>query len=153
MRTPTETRPARQTMLGFGFAFGAALSYSISQVLTRHSVSDLSTPLVGALLALWWGTLGFGLIAVRAHWSPAANFRRGALLFAGSGIFSALGIIFSFIAFQKGEVVLVSPVLATHSLTTLLFAAIFLRGLERITPRVVVGALLVVSGVVVLSVA
>ena len=153
MRTPTESRSRRQTMLGFGFAFGAALSYSISQVLTRHSVEDLTTPLVGALIALWWGTLGFGLIAVRTHWAPATNFRRGALLFAGSGIFSALGIICMFLALEKGEVVVVSPVLATHSLTTLLFAAIFLRGVERITPRIVVGALLVVSGVVVLSVA
>ena len=45
----------------------------------------------------------------------------------------------------------ISPVLATNPLFTLLFASIFLRGVERITPRVVLGALLVVAGVVVLS--
>jgi uncharacterized membrane protein len=81
------------------------------------------------------------------------NPRRGALLFTGAGFFSTLGLVAMFIALEKGKVVLVSPVLATHSLTTLLFAALFLRGIERLTPRVALGALLVVGGVIVLSVA
>ena len=50
-------------------------------------------------------------------------------------------------------VVVVSPVLATNPLFTLILAAIFLRDIEQITPRIIVGALLVVAGVVVLSLA
>ena len=57
-----------------------------------------------------------------------------------------------FQALSRGPVVVLSPVVSTNPLFTLLFASIFLRGVERITPRVVAGALLVVGGVVVLSV-
>ena len=148
----TRSRVSRQTLLGFGFAFGAAMAYACSQILTRQNVDDLTTPLVGAMVALASGTLGF--IAISAHRlrERSANFGRGALLFAGSGIFSALGVLAMFTALEQGEVVVVSPVLATHSLTTLLLAAVFLRGVERITARVVAGALLVVAGVIVLSV-
>ena len=146
-----ERRASRRATLGVAFAFAAALSYGCSQVLIRHSVSDLAPPLVGSMVALFWGTLGFVGLKFRNLSEASANFKRGALLFAGAGFFSTLGLVGMFIALERGQVVLVSPVLATHSLTTLVFAAIFLRGVEQLTLRVAVGALLVVAGVIVLS--
>lgn len=154
--TPAET-PAQarnRTLLGVAFAFTAAAAYGSSQVLARQGVSDLAPPLVGSLVALFWGTLGFGLMAVRGlRAAPIGNFRRGVLLFGTAGIFSAIGVVLMFQALSRGEVVVVSPVLATNPLFTLVLAAVFLRGVERITPRIVVGALLVVLGVAVLSLA
>jgi uncharacterized membrane protein len=108
---------------------------------------------VGSLIALFWGTLGFSLMAARGLRSPAGNFRRGAVFFAAAGIFSAVGVVLMFQALSRGQVVVVSPVLATNPLFTLVLAAIFLRDVERITWRIVVGAILVVVGVTVLSVA
>jgi drug/metabolite transporter (DMT)-like permease len=152
LKTPARSLD-RRTVLGLLFAFGAAISYGSSQVLTRHSVSDLAPPLVGTLLALIWGTTGFFLITLRSLAERPGDLRRGAVYFVGAGLFSAAGVMFMFQALSRGEVVIVSPVLATNSLFTLVLAAMLLRGVERITARVVLGAALVVAGVVVLTVA
>lgn len=148
-----EQRASRRALLGVIFAFAAALSYGCSQVLIRHSVQDLAPPLVGSMIALFWGTLGFLGLSYRSLSERSANFRRGALLFVGAGLFSTLGLVSMFLALDRGEVVLVSPVLATQSLWTLVLAALFLRGVEQLTLRVAIGAMLVVAGVIVLSLA
>jgi drug/metabolite transporter (DMT)-like permease len=152
MQPPTEQRVTRQVLLGIACAFGAAISYGASQVLTRHSVSDLAPPLTGSAIALCWGTLGFFFISARGLREPSNDFRRGALLFVCVGIFSSLGVVGLFQALERGPVVLVSPVVSVNPLFTLLFAALLLREVERITAQVVLGALLVVAGVVVLTV-
>jgi DME family drug/metabolite transporter len=141
----------RRVLAGVAFGFSASLAYGASQVLTRHTVSELAPPLVGSSIALFWGTLGFFLLSVRSLGQRGEAFRRGALLFAGAGIFSAVGVILMFQALSRGQVVVISPVLATNPLFTLVMAALMLRDVERITTRVVVGALLVVSGVAALS--
>ena len=143
----------RTLLLGLLFGFGAAMSYGTSQVLTRQGVSSAAPPLVGAFVALAWGTLGFSLMSVRAIARAGERSLRGTVLFALAGVFSACGIMLMFQALQRGEVVILSPVLATNPLFTLVFASLLLRGVERITARIVLGALLVVGGVVVLTVA
>lgn len=142
----------RATLAGVGFALIAALSYGGSQVLTRQAVSNLAPPLVGTFIALFWGTLGFALLSVRNLGPRPQRLRRGAAFFVGAGICSSLGVTMMFQALSRGEVVVLSPVLATNPLFTLLFAALLLRGVERITARHAVGTALVVGGVVVLSV-
>ncbi len=151
---PSAAAPSsRRTLLaGVGFALVAALSYGGSQVLTRQAVSNLAPPLVGTFIALFWGTLGFALLSVRNLGPRPERFRRGAAFFIGAGVSSSLGVTLMFQALSRGEVVVLSPVLATNPLFTLLFAALLLRGVERITARHAVGTALVVAGVVVLSV-
>lgn len=146
-----KTAGASRTLLGVLFAFGAAASYGSSQVMAR-SLSDEASSLIGAFIALTFGTIGFAFLSARRarHHGPG-DFKRGALYFVGAGVFSSMGVVLMFQALSRGEVVVVSPVLATNPLFTLFFASIFLRGIERITPRVVVGALLVFAGVVVLT--
>lgn len=147
-----EANAARRNLLvGLLFGFSAAMSYGTSQVLTRQGVSNLAPPLVGAFIALAWGTLGFSLMSVRSVARAGERSWRGTMFFALAGVFSACGIMLMFQALKRGEVVIISPVLATNPLFTLVFAALLLRGVERVTPRIVAGALLVVAGVVVLT--
>ncbi|MSQ31520.1 MAG: hypothetical protein EXR64_05830 [Dehalococcoidia bacterium] len=148
----TDRVPRRTLITGAAFAFSAALAYGGSQVLTRQGIGHLAPPLVGSLIALFWGTLGFAILSARTLGGRGDHFRRGAIYFAVAGIFSAMGVLLMFFALGRGQVVIVSPVLATNPLFTLLFAAMFLRGVERITLRIILGALLVVAGVVVLSI-
>jgi drug/metabolite transporter, DME family len=142
----------RTVLLGVLFALIAALSYGSSQVLTRQGVSTLAPPLVGTFIALFWGTLGFALLSARNLGPRPERLRRGTAYFIGAGICSSLGVTLMFQALARGEVVILSPVLATNPLFTLVFAAALLRGVERITLRHVAGTALVVAGVVVLSV-
>ncbi len=142
----------RATLTGVAFAMIAALSYGSSQVIARHAVTDLAPPLVGSFIALFWGTLGFAIISARNLGSRSPRFWRGAAYFVGAGVFSSTGVVLMFTALSKGKVVILSPILATNPLFTLLFAAVFLRGVEQITKRHALGTALVVAGVVVLSV-
>ena len=56
-----------------------------------------------------------------------------------------------FLAISNAPVVVVAPILAMNPLTAILFSQIFLRGMERITWRVLIGALLVVAGVIIIT--
>ena len=147
----TERSATRSTLVGLAFGFSAALAYGTSQVLARHAVSHQAPPLIGSFLAIFWGTLGFSLLTMRNLGQRSVNFRRGALYCTLGGVFSAAAVTLSFQALSRGNVVVVSPVTATNPLFTLIFASVLLRGIERITPRIVLGALLVVSGVIVLT--
>lgn len=145
----------RVVMLGVGYALAAAIAYGASQVITRHTISSTAPALVGAFIALAWGTLGFSVLSVRglAIASRTPDFWRGARFFMGAGVFSALGVMMLFQALERGEVVVVSPVVATNPLFTLAMAAVVLRGVEQITRRVVAGTCLVVLGILVLTLA
>jgi drug/metabolite transporter (DMT)-like permease len=152
-QAPTATAPdsRRATLTGIAFALVAALSYGSSQVIARYAVTDLAPPLLGSSIALFWGTLGFAALSARNLGERSPAWRRGAAYFVGAGIFSSLGVTLMFTALSRGQVVILSPVLATNPLFTLLFAAVFLRGVERITRRHALGTALVVAGVIVLS--
>jgi drug/metabolite transporter (DMT)-like permease len=149
--------PARVAGLGryggFMFAFAAATSYGVAQVITRQHVPDEAPPLVAATIALAWGTLGFLLLSVRSLRRPYKNLKRGVWLFALTGVFSAVGFACVTLALEKGTVVTVAPITSTNPLFTLVLAAIFLRDVEHVTPQILLGAVLVVAGVVVLTVA
>ena len=147
-----ERQQVRFPLRGYVFAFSAAIAYAASQVIAREGVSELEAPLLGTTIALLFATAGFVPLAIRSLSTPAADFRRGALLFACAGIFSATGVASMFLAIERAEVVVVSPVSSTHPLFTLLLAAILLRDLERITLGIVVGGLLVFAGIVLITV-
>ena len=99
----------------------------------------------GALVAL-------ATYAVLAGRSDVLNApRRTYAYFAGSGTITAVALLFLFAALQQGRVVIVDPLTATAPLFTPVFAAVFLRDVERVTKGVVIGAVFVVVGVVLLT--
>ena len=138
---------------GYVFAFSAAIAYSASQVVARHGVSDFQAPMIGTTIALAFASLGFILIMARNLDSRPSDVWRGSLFFGAAGIFSAVGIVAMLLAVEHAEVVIVSPVSSTNPLFTLLFAAILLRDLERLTARILIGSTLVFAGVVLISIA
>jgi len=77
--------------------------------------------------------------------------RRGFLWFGLSGIASAGGVTFLYFALSNAPVVVVSPVAAINPLITLTLAHIFLKKLERITKKTIMGTMLVVLGVIIIT--
>jgi uncharacterized membrane protein len=53
-----------------------------------------------------------------------------------------------FYALSQGKVVIVEPLVSTNPVLSLIFSAVFLRDVEAITPRVVLGALCTVVGTI-----
>ena len=149
---PTEASSRATLIAGVLFAVAAASAYGSAQVITRQVIGDLAPPLTGTAIALFWGTLGFAILSARSLGERGDHLWRGVAFFATGGVFSAMGVLLMFFALGIGQVVVISPVLATNPLFTLFFAALLLRGVEQITLRVIIGALLVVAGVAVLSI-
>jgi uncharacterized membrane protein len=70
-------------------------------------------------------------------------------LFAGVTI--SIGMVCIYYALDLGKVSVVIPIASTGPFFSLILAAIFLRDVERVTPRIVVSAAMIVGGVVLLS--
>ena len=71
---------------------------------------------------------------------------RDARAFAPAGVVFGLSYVCLFDAYYRGLVTVVSPLVATESLWGVLLSAIVLGRSERVGTRLVAGALLVVSG-------
>jgi drug/metabolite transporter, DME family len=73
--------------------------------------------------------------------------------FAIGGAFESLGLLLVLFALTYGPVIVVTPLTATLPLWVVLGSKLFLRDLEKITPRIVTGAILVVAGTITISLA
>jgi uncharacterized membrane protein len=134
------------------FPVVGALFFAADNVVRKAALRDLPSPLVGLALAI---SVSF-LLALTAHLllSPAGKRRvldAGAPYFAVAGVLQAGALLAVYAALSLGMVTVVVPLYTSSPLFVLPLAAIFLRGVDRVTPRIVVGALAVVLGVVLVS--
>jgi len=142
----------RDAIIGRTFGIGAAIAYGTSSVLVRYGVGSLAPPLVGAAVALVSGTLALTLVGARGIRASLAQNRRAVGFLLLSGTAAACGIMSSFFALSMAPVVIVSPLQSTNPLFALLWSYLFLGRLERITPRLVLGSILVVGGVILITI-
>jgi drug/metabolite transporter (DMT)-like permease len=77
----------------------------------------------------------------RLVWNPRAFWP-----FIGTGVFETLSILLIITAISMGPVVVIAPIAASYPVWSLIEARIFLRGLEPISRRVIVGVVSVVCG-------
>jgi drug/metabolite transporter (DMT)-like permease len=143
-------RPAHVKRIGLVFAVSSAVVFATRDNLVRWLAidSDVSPELAAAV------TLGVGTLAI-GTWLVVA--RRPISLrplphFAPAGLLFGLSYICIFEAFYRGPVTVVSPLVATESLWAVLLSALFLRRIEVVGARLVVGATLVVAGGVLIGV-
>ena len=144
MREEGEWRPIDAV-----FPLGAALVAAVSQSLRRTGLLMLGNPYVGAaitnstsLIIYLISLLVLGKIhLIRLHRASLPYFGSAAFISAGS---QAL----VFVALSRGEVSVMVPLFNTTPFFSVLFATIFLRDLERVTSRIVIGAALLVVGVI-----
>lgn len=134
------------------FPLAAALLAGISHPIRRYALSLANEPLFFAatvgLVSLFWmgGYLLSPFATERPVWHPQAI-----VPFIMAGAFETLGILLVIVALSVGHVVIVSPIVATSPLWILLGTALFLRGVESLTLRTVLGAVCVVSGTIAIS--
>ncbi len=148
----TEAQRATFRWLHIGYPLGAAFLAGISHPLRRYALGLANEPLylaaVIGLVALPW--LGSYAVWPRKGEQPVWN-RQSMVPFLFAGVFETLGIVLVIAALSFGPVVIVSPIVATSPLWILLGTWLFLRGIERLTLRTIIGALCVVAGTVAIS--
>ena len=71
--------------------------------------------------------------------------------FLAAGITISLGMVCIYYALDLGKVSVVIPISSTGPFFSLVFAALFLRDVERVTVRIVLAATMIIGGVVLLT--
>lgn len=135
------------------FPLIAALAFGFSNALRRFGLTTTeATALQGVALNETAALVGLLAFAVAFRREQTFPFERSAVpRFGLSGILTGVALLSLFEALNRGRVSIVDPLYGTAPVFTVLFAHLMLDDLERVTKRVVVGAVLVVVGAVVLT--
>lgn len=138
----------RSQWLGTGvlYAVGAAVGYGLRPVFVKYGLNLDGTPMAASLI---------GAVAALV-WVVAREDRKGIILrprdasfwyFLASAFLGAAGMASLFFAVAQGDLSFVYPLSSTGPLFAVVFTFLFLRGVERLTWRVVAGSALIVAGV------
>ena len=150
---PTQTpqirrnRPRGSVLLGLLCATGAAAAYGAGHTVARHVVTSAASAPVTASYTLFFGMLMLFAISarhLRRDWKAP---RSALIMMALAGVCSSLGIFFMYTALSRAPVTLASPIVAAYPLMAMMLTHIFLQRLERVTARMVLGAVLVAIGI------
>ncbi|MDE2968745.1 MAG: DMT family transporter [Chloroflexota bacterium] len=140
----------RTQLIGYALAGAACLAYGASLILAKQVVDD-TPPLLGAALGMTFGMMVLAVVSAPDVRRDKGTRRRAWVWAALGGLAAGGGITCMFLAVSNAPVVVVAPILAMNPLTAILFSQIFIRGMERLTWRVLIGAVFVVAGVVIIS--
>jgi len=125
----------------------SATCFGVVQILRKLGLSTMS-PVPGFAINVTTALVAFTLfLAVSGNLRAIACPGRSAAYFVAAGIAENLGVFLILIALGLGTVSVVTPLAATAPIFVLVLSPLFLRGVERLTWRVVVGTLLIVFGV------
>ncbi len=126
---------------------GAALLTGMNHPIRRYVLAMANEPLFFSALM---GSVSLGGFLIyhaassksqRLVWNP-----QGLWFFLATGLFETLSILFIITALSIGEVVVIAPIAASYPVWSLIEARIFLRDVEPINWKTVVGILSVVAG-------
>ena len=146
-------RPAHVRAIGIAYALLGAALFALRDNLVRHLSLDTDIPSMtaGAVMLAAGIVVTSTVVAVRRNrvgW-PLPVVARWLL----PGTMVGLSYVALFEAFYRGTVSVVAPIVATESLFGVVFAALLLHRSERVGPRIVAGAALVVTGGALIAVA
>jgi uncharacterized membrane protein len=128
---------------------GAACLTGMNHPLRRYAFSLSNEPLFFSAFMGLVSLAGFSLYRLASPNRQRIDWNRKALgPFLSTGIFETLSIVFIMTSLSVGRVVVVAPIAATYPVWALVGAKIFLRDVERITTKTVIGILSVVAGTI-----
>jgi len=135
-----------------GFPLGAALVSAISQTLRKQGLKILPNPFVATATvtstSLVW-LLIFVCTTKRAHLLRMK--RESLVFFVCAALIACSAQLSNFVAIARGDLSVIIPLLNTTPLFNVIFSALFLRNVETVTPRIVFGAIVMVTGVALIT--
>ena len=134
------------------FPLGAALVSAISQTLRKRGLNILPDPFVATATVTTTSLfLLAGFLLVTKRTSLIRTDRQSLLFFVSAAFVAVSAQILNFVAIGRGELSSIIPLLNTTPLFTVVFSALFLRAVERLNTRIILGAVLMVAGVVLIT--
>lgn len=134
------------------FPVGAALISAISQSLRKQALAIVPDPFVAvAVVTTVSLILLLGFVVATRRGGQLRMERDGFMFFVCAALIAAAAQVANFIALGRGQLSAIIPLLNTTPLFTVFFSAVFLRNIETVSPRIAVGAAMMVAGVVLIT--
>jgi uncharacterized membrane protein len=131
------------------FPIIGAVAFGASAVLRKAGLDFVPFPILAAATTAGAAVM-FSFILLRVR-GGVANFKltpKSARWLFSAGAVNTAAMLSVFYALSHGKVVIVEPLVSFNPVITLLLTAIFLRDLEAVNMRVIAGALLTVTGTI-----
>lgn len=126
---------------------GAACLTGMNHPIRSYVLSMANEPLFFSALMGTVSLAGFIIYLAVSPQSQRLNWNRKAILpFLGTGLFETISILCIITALSVGRVVVIAPIAASYPVWALIEARIFLRDVEPVHWRIVLGILSVVAG-------
>ena len=126
-----------------------AMAFGASAILRKTGLDYIPVPVLAAAVTAGSAALfSLALLQVRGGKAALKLTRRSAGWLFSAALFNTAATLSVFYALSYGKVVIVEPLVSSNPVLTLLFTAIFLRDLEAVNLRVIIGGLLTVTGTV-----
>lgn len=126
-----------------------AMAFGASAILRKAGLGYGGVPVMAAAVTAGSAAIfSFALLQFRGGKEALKLSRRSAAWLFTAGLINTAATLSVFYALSHGKVVIVEPLVSSNPVLTLLFTAIFLRDLEAINARVIIGALLTVAGTI-----
>ena len=134
------------------FPISAALISAVSQSLRKQALKIVPDPFVAvAMVTSVSLILLLAFVFATQRTAQLKMQRDGFGFFLCASLIATLAQVANFVALGRGELSVIIPLLNTTPLFTVFFSAVFLRAVETINSRIVLGAILMVGGVVVIT--
>jgi uncharacterized membrane protein len=143
---------ARWRLIDTIFPISAGLISAVSQSLRKQALNIIPDPFVAVAVVTTVSfilLLGFVLITKRAHQLRMP--REVFIFYFCAALIATSAQVANFIALGRGQLSVIIPLLNTTPLFTVFFSAVFLRNVETVNLRIVLGTVLMVTGVVLIT--
>jgi uncharacterized membrane protein len=125
----------------------SATCFGVVAILRKLGLHSMS-PIPGFTVNVTTALIAFTVfLLVSGNRSVLTCNGRSLGFFAAAGLAENTGVFLGLLALNRGAVSVVTPLTATAPIFALLMSFLFLRGVEKLTGRIVVGTLLIVAGV------
>ena len=130
----------------------AALISAISQSLRKQALAIIPDPIVAvAVVTTVSLVLLLAFVMTTGRSEQLKMKREGFIFFLCAALVASAAQVANFVALARGELSVIIPLLNTTPLFTVFFSALFLRAVETINLRIVLGAASMVAGVILIT--
>lgn len=128
----------------------AAISAALVTVLTKAGLKNVDSSLAFALQSILIFTITWSVVAWQGTFSGIKEMdSKTWILLALAGVATSLSTLFSFKALSMGEASYVTTIERSSLVIAILLSVLFLK--EKITWQLIVGAILIISGAVIIA--
>lgn len=134
------------------FPIGAALFSTVSQTLRKQALAIIPDPFVAVAVVTTVSLILLLVFVFTTGRTRQLRVERASFgFFFVAALVAVVSQVLNFIALGRGQLSVTIPLLNTTPLFTVFFSFLFLRGTEKINARIILGASLMVAGVVLIT--